>query len=90
MKKTRHITVELIVVASGKLSDSDLELQVRDDVLDFVRNRDYTIQELCAYTRDENELDALEELEVLREIAYTYTRQGIQVAEWFVNEGGAQ
>lgn len=88
MTNIRHITVELIVAT--KLSDSDLELQVRDDVLDFVRNRDYTIQELCAYTRDENELDALEELEVLREIAYTYVRQGVQVAEWFVNEEGAQ
>ena len=89
MTNIRHITVELIV-ACDSLSDQDLELTVRDNVIDVVRNSDYTILEACAYTRNEDELDALEELEVLREIAYTYVRQGVQVAEWFVNEEGAQ
>jgi hypothetical protein len=83
----RQITVELIVISSVELADSELERAVRDDVMDFVRGNDYTILESCAYTRDENEA---EELEALREIAHTYAHHGIQVAEWFVNEEGAQ
>lgn len=92
MKKrhTKYVTVQLTVVASKELSDAELASKVRTDVQLLVRNKDYTIEALSANTLNADEMVELDEQEALREIAYTYARQGIIAAEYYINSDGAQ
>ena len=91
-KKTniKYITVQLTVVASDKLSDAELASKVRTDVQMLIRNDNYTITELCANTLTAEEMVEYDEQEEMRLLAYTYMRQGILIAERYINEEGAE
>jgi hypothetical protein len=92
MKKrhTKYITVQLTVVASKELSDAELASKVRTDVQLLVRNKDYEIEALSAKTLNADEMVERDEQEAALLLAYTYMRQGILIAERYINEEGAQ
>jgi len=83
----RHVRVELAVLASDEFSNEELARAVMNDVLKVERDCDYMLEDACAYTHDENEVD---ELEALREVCHIYAQQGIYTVERYINSDGAQ